>query len=336
MDEEFEVQEAVDLPIQESQYVQQSKEADLLGESDNVEVPVVQDLEFITGAIVNESTNTPRKSSDLRRLSELPPLPVNVSSEDQSGADSVTPRKQSLSGTVASDFTPRRSLEPRVLEPTEPAPAGPRSHMSSLQSILSSLPESIRQSLDLSGLKAASSARASLDAASQPSITTPNPASKAPKYSEEEIAEIRRQLSEQAARDQQALLQQVASLDERCLREVRRREELQKVMDEYESTIAKVIEKTARMKEEDHHKYEALSVEKVKIEKDAMKLQEAFRDVHQRYEDLKILSEAYKKSEEAVKQTLSTCQEDLIKSERRYQALKAHAEEKIEMFVSSF
>ena len=82
MDEEFEVQEAVDLPIQESQYVQQSKEADLLGESDNVEVPVVQDLEFITGAIVNESTNTPRKASDLRRLSELPPLPVNVSSDD--------------------------------------------------------------------------------------------------------------------------------------------------------------------------------------------------------------------------------------------------------------
>ena len=60
-------------------------------------------------------------------------------------------------------------------------------------------------------------------------------------------------------------------------------------------------------------------------------MERSFSDLHRRYEKTKSLIEGFKKNEESLKKVAEEWQQGLRKEQERYKALKAHAEEKLEM-----
>ena len=60
-------------------------------------------------------------------------------------------------------------------------------------------------------------------------------------------------------------------------------------------------------------------------------VERSFSDLHRRYEKTKSLIEGFKKNEESLKRVAEEWQQGLRKEQERYKALKAHAEEKLEM-----
>lgn len=58
-------------------------------------------------------------------------------------------------------------------------------------------------------------------------------------------------------------------------------------------------------------------------------LQQNFRELNERYNDTRILYEASKKNEMGLQEIISGLKHDIVMSEKRYEALKVHAEEKL-------
>lgn len=106
--------------------------------------------------------------------------------------------------------------------------------------------------------------------------------------------------------------------------------ELRVVMQEYEKTIADMIERNQKSQDQYHHSTSEVAKERDQLQSDLTAVEAAFSDLHRRYEKLKGVVENFKKNEEILKKATSDYQEKLKKSEEKYRLLKKHAEEKIE------
>ncbi|XP_026885373.2 uncharacterized protein tacc2 isoform X6 [Electrophorus electricus] len=118
-------------------------------------------------------------------------------------------------------------------------------------------------------------------------------------------------------------------------------EEMRKIVAEYEKTIAQMIEKPfviqdsatedeQRGKSLSHHTIQQLIVEKDQALADLNSVEKSLADLFRRYEKMKDVLEGFRKNEEVLKKCAQEYLSRVRKEEQRYQALKIHAEEKLD------
>ncbi|XP_063086388.1 transforming acidic coiled-coil-containing protein 3 isoform X1 [Cavia porcellus] len=107
--------------------------------------------------------------------------------------------------------------------------------------------------------------------------------------------------------------------------------EMGKIMDGFEVVVNQAIEDAKRQKELANAEIHKVLREKEQLTADLNSMEKSFFDLFKRFEKQKEVIEGYQKNEESLKK----CVEDYIarveKEGQRYQALKAHAEEKLRL-----
>ncbi|XP_023781429.1 transforming acidic coiled-coil-containing protein 3 isoform X3 [Cyanistes caeruleus] len=105
--------------------------------------------------------------------------------------------------------------------------------------------------------------------------------------------------------------------------------EMGKIVAEFEQTITQIMEDAQKQKEISRKEIQKLMEEKQQAISDLNSMEKSFSELFKRLEKQKDALEGYHKNEEVLKK----CAEDYLarikKEEQRYQALKAHAEEKL-------
>ncbi|KAM8806387.1 transforming acidic coiled-coil-containing protein 2 [Eudromia elegans] len=106
--------------------------------------------------------------------------------------------------------------------------------------------------------------------------------------------------------------------------------EMRKIVSEYEKTIAQMIEDEQREKSVSHHTVQQLIMEKEQALADLNSVEKSLADLFRRYEKMKEVLEGFRKNEEVLKKCAQEYLSRVKKEEQRYQALKIHAEEKLD------
>ncbi|XP_048862731.1 uncharacterized protein tacc2 isoform X3 [Brienomyrus brachyistius] len=106
--------------------------------------------------------------------------------------------------------------------------------------------------------------------------------------------------------------------------------EMRRIVTEYEKTIAQMIEDGQRDKSLSHHTIQQLIVEKDQALADLNSVEKSLADLFRRYEKMKDVLEGFRKNEEVLKKCAQEYLSRVRKEEQRYQALKIHAEEKLD------
>uniref|UniRef100_A0A670ICN5 Transforming acidic coiled-coil containing protein 2 n=1 Tax=Podarcis muralis TaxID=64176 RepID=A0A670ICN5_PODMU len=106
--------------------------------------------------------------------------------------------------------------------------------------------------------------------------------------------------------------------------------EMRKIVSEYEKTIAQMIEDEQREKSMSHHTVQQLIIEKEQALSDLNSVEKSLADLFRRYEKMKEVLEGFRKNEEVLKKCAQEYLSRVKKEEQRYQALKIHAEEKLD------
>ncbi len=107
-------------------------------------------------------------------------------------------------------------------------------------------------------------------------------------------------------------------------------ENLSALVTQYEKAMQQMMGDISKAKDSSQESVAGVQKEKEQALEDLASVENAFSDLHRRYEKLKITVESYKKNEEVLKKCVADYQAKLKKQEQRYQTLKTHAEEKIE------
>nr|XP_054378947.1 transforming acidic coiled-coil-containing protein 2 isoform X4 [Pongo abelii] len=106
--------------------------------------------------------------------------------------------------------------------------------------------------------------------------------------------------------------------------------EMRKIVAEYEKTIAQMIEDEQREKSVSHQTVQQLVLEKEQALADLNSVEKSLADLFRRYEKMKEVLEGFRKNEEVLKRCAQEYLSRVKKEEQRYQALKVHAEEKLD------
>ncbi|XP_036606775.1 transforming acidic coiled-coil-containing protein 1 isoform X2 [Trichosurus vulpecula] len=106
--------------------------------------------------------------------------------------------------------------------------------------------------------------------------------------------------------------------------------EMRKIVAEYEKTIAQMIEDEQRTNMSSQKSLQQLTMEKEQALADLNSVERSLSDLFRRYENLKGVLEGFKKNEEALKKCAQDYLTRVKQEEQRYQALKLHAEEKLD------
>ncbi|XP_029141828.1 transforming acidic coiled-coil-containing protein 1 [Protobothrops mucrosquamatus] len=106
--------------------------------------------------------------------------------------------------------------------------------------------------------------------------------------------------------------------------------EMRKIVAEYEKTIAQMIEDEQRTNMASQKGLQQLTMEKEQALSDLNSVERSLSDLFRRYENLKGILEGFKKNEEALKKCAQDYLNRVKQEEQRYQALKIHAEEKLD------
>ncbi|XP_036311088.1 transforming acidic coiled-coil-containing protein 1 isoform X4 [Pipistrellus kuhlii] len=106
--------------------------------------------------------------------------------------------------------------------------------------------------------------------------------------------------------------------------------EMRKIVAEYEKTIAQMIEDEQRTSMTSQKSFQQLTMEKEQALADLNSVERSLSDLFRRYENLKGVLEGFKKNEEALKKCAQDYLARVKQEEQRYQALKIHAEEKLD------
>ncbi|KAM5173957.1 transforming acidic coiled-coil-containing protein 1 isoform 5-T13 [Callospermophilus lateralis] len=105
--------------------------------------------------------------------------------------------------------------------------------------------------------------------------------------------------------------------------------EMRKIVAEYEKTIAQMIDEQ-RTNMTSQKSFQQLTMEKEQALADLNSVERSLSDLFRRYENLKGVLEGFKKNEEALKKCAQDYLARVKQEEQRYQALKIHAEEKLD------
>eukprot|EP00047_Mylnosiga_fluctuans_P003784 m.230943 g.230943 ORF g.230943 m.230943 type:complete len:373 (+) comp12137_c0_seq1:3-1121(+) len=144
-------------------------------------------------------------------------------------------------------------------------------------------------------------------------------------------ADLRRRVEEavKAATAEIATKQQseVEALRAQLAEERKNGAEMKLVVDQFEQAMMAMMSDQKTTKTD---AVVALEAEKAQLATDLNKTEQAFADLHHKYEKLKEVSTNLRKNEETLKGTVETAQQALKKAEERYEQLKSHAQKKIE------
>ncbi|KAG8231238.1 hypothetical protein J437_LFUL005912, partial [Ladona fulva] len=102
------------------------------------------------------------------------------------------------------------------------------------------------------------------------------------------------------------------------------------IMQEYEKTISRVVAEKEQAKQKWEIEQENLKRERDEALTHLNNVEQAFSDVHRKYERSKTAIEGFKRNEEALTASVAECQANLRKQEQRYEVLKSHAEAQLE------
>ncbi|GCB63767.1 transforming acidic coiled-coil-containing protein 1 isoform X8 [Scyliorhinus torazame] len=106
--------------------------------------------------------------------------------------------------------------------------------------------------------------------------------------------------------------------------------EMRKIVAEYEKTIAQMIEDEQKNKMASQTSIQQLITEKDQALADLNSVERSLSDLFRRYENMKGVLEGFKKNEEVLKKCAQDYLARVKQEEQRYQALKLHAEEKLD------
>ncbi|XP_067857297.1 transforming acidic coiled-coil-containing protein 1 isoform X2 [Heptranchias perlo] len=106
--------------------------------------------------------------------------------------------------------------------------------------------------------------------------------------------------------------------------------EMRKIVAEYEKTIAQMIEDEQKNKMASQTSMQQLITEKDQALEDLNSVERSLSDLFRRYENMKGVLEGFKKNEEVLKKCAQDYLARVKQEEQRYQALKLHAEEKLD------
>ncbi|XP_025968528.2 transforming acidic coiled-coil-containing protein 3 isoform X3 [Dromaius novaehollandiae] len=105
--------------------------------------------------------------------------------------------------------------------------------------------------------------------------------------------------------------------------------EMGKIIAEFEGTITQMMEDAHKQKELSKKEMQRMVEEKQQVISDLNSMEKSFSELFKRFEKQKEVLEGYRKNEEALKKCAEEYLARIKKEEQRYQALKAHAEEKL-------
>jgi len=156
-------------------------------------------------------------------------------------------------------------------------------------------------------------------------------------YTEKELEKLRYQVIKQGLESSSILNLEIQSLEEKYNEEIRSKTQLQQVIQEYENTILGFIAEANAMNSNTHNgnisipeKVYQIEHEIYRIVQESNSIEAAFKQLTSRLDDIDILHQQFKKSEATLKEKLSTLEQDLAVTESRYNALKTHAEQKLD------
>uniref|UniRef100_A0A8C8VGK9 Transforming acidic coiled-coil containing protein 3 n=1 Tax=Pelusios castaneus TaxID=367368 RepID=A0A8C8VGK9_9SAUR len=105
--------------------------------------------------------------------------------------------------------------------------------------------------------------------------------------------------------------------------------EMGKIVAEFEGTITQMMDDAQKQKELSKKENQKILEEKQQVMSDLNSMEKSFSELFKRFEKQKEALEGYRKNEEALKKCVEDYLARIKKEEQRYQALKAHAEEKL-------
>ncbi|KAJ8286296.1 hypothetical protein GJAV_G00036830 [Gymnothorax javanicus] len=105
--------------------------------------------------------------------------------------------------------------------------------------------------------------------------------------------------------------------------------EMRMIVAEYEKTVAQMIEDEQRTSQTSQRSIQQLTAERDQALADLNSVERSLSDLFRRYENMKTVLEGFKKNEEVLKKCAQEYLLRVKQEEQRYQALKLHAEEKL-------
>ncbi|XP_057562813.1 transforming acidic coiled-coil-containing protein 3 isoform X2 [Hippopotamus amphibius kiboko] len=127
-----------------------------------------------------------------------------------------------------------------------------------------------------------------------------------------------------AQKESETLRGRCAALQERIA-------EMGKIMDGFEGTVYQAMEEAQKQKELAKAEIQKVLREKDQLTTDLHSMEKSFSDLFKRFEKQKEVIEGYRTNEESLKKCVEDYIERIEKEGQRYQALKAHAEEKLQL-----
>ncbi|XP_052424083.1 transforming acidic coiled-coil-containing protein 1 isoform X2 [Carassius gibelio] len=106
--------------------------------------------------------------------------------------------------------------------------------------------------------------------------------------------------------------------------------EMRKIVDEYEKTVAQMIEDEQRKNIGSQKSVQQITLERDQALTDLNSVERSLSDLFRRYENMKTVLEGFKKNEEVLKKCAQEYLTRVRQEEQRYQTLKIHAEEKLD------
>ncbi|KAI7805795.1 transforming acidic coiled-coil-containing protein 3 [Triplophysa rosa] len=143
------------------------------------------------------------------------------------------------------------------------------------------------------------------------------------KYSQRDMDASLQRAEKQAEERQQQLSAQIEALG-------LENQQMMFILSEFEATITQITDEHKQKEDRAKIELEQALQEKDQLAKDLSDLEKSFSSVVKRLDRCKEVIEGFKKNEETLKQYAQNCMDRLQKEEKRYQALKAHAEEKLD------
>ncbi|KAL0596715.1 Transforming acidic coiled-coil-containing protein 3 [Plecturocebus cupreus] len=120
-------------------------------------------------------------------------------------------------------------------------------------------------------------------------------------------------------------------LRSRCEELHRKNLELGMIMDRFEEATYQVMEEVQKQKELAKADIQKVLKEKDQLTVDLNSMEKSFSDLFKRFEKQKEVIEGYRKNEESLKKCVEDYLVRITQAGQRYQALKAHAEEKLQL-----
>ncbi|VDM02348.1 unnamed protein product [Schistocephalus solidus] len=105
--------------------------------------------------------------------------------------------------------------------------------------------------------------------------------------------------------------------------------DMQRCISEYERSLQELAKEKTRAEEEAKESVINIISERDQAIEEISTIEKAFGDLHRRFEKSKQIIEGFKKNEEILKKSAEDYQAQLRRQEQKYQALKAHAEQKL-------